>query len=82
MDNNMKNMKKNVQTLAVSLGFGVLVMGLSACGQKGDLYLPTETVTKQLATQNENQDTTQQHSNEQNLTNQDLTQTQDSTNDY
>ncbi|WP_315040946.1 lipoprotein [Faucicola mancuniensis] len=78
----MKNMKKNVQTLAVSLGFGVLVMGLSACGQKGDLYLPTETVTKQLATQNENQDTTQQHSNEQNLTNQDLTQTQDSTNDY
>lgn len=78
----MKNMKKNVQTLAVSLGFGVLVMGLSACGQKGDLYLPTETTTKQLATQNENQDATQQHSNEQNLTNQDLTQTQDSTNDY
>lgn len=78
----MKNMKKNVQTLAVSLGFGVLMAGLSACGQKGDLYLPTETATKQLATQNENQDTTQQHSNEQNLTNQDLTQTQDSTNDY
>lgn len=39
-----------IQTIVKSAALGACALALSACGQKGDLYLPTEPEAAQRAT--------------------------------